>query len=462
MVPALIAVATLAAVATTARRLGWGWTAPMIVYAAVWTVAVTINAAKFFPFYDLAGSTWAAIALAAIAFAGGGFAARRLPAKAAAGGELDLARLAGAMRLCFGLGLLGALAFFWQVHRLFGIAAIITRPIDVHTALSDRTIGSSHLFLYHLGVAATILFGYLAVVARRRPALLDVALLALFLAAMAVSTERSHMLWALACWLFLLVSPPHGDARLGRLAGVAGAIGIVALTFYVAAGQWLGKSAINIANSLAIVAGAADPRTSPELRARLLSSGYVPDLAADVPPDSRLRVLLPGGALHHVSVLYMSVGAALPALDQGLRHHDSSYGQLTFRPLFRVASRLGVVPDTLRLTSYEDVRTPYPANAYTYLYEHVRDFGLAGAVVFPGLFGLLAGWLYLRTASSPGSHWAVWLAMTQGMILWSPFQNRFVLTVSAYLVAALAVAFGFSRSRASYSASTSATSRSAE
>ena len=461
MIPALVAVVATVLVIVLARRLGWGWTAPMIVYAVVWTAAVAIHALRFFPFYDLTPFTWAAIGLAAAAFIGGGFAARRFEAPTGAPATPDSSATVIVMRAYFVVGLLGAAVFFWQVHRTFGIEALVTRPIDVHTALSDRTIGSGHLFLYHLGVAATVLFGYLLLSVRRRPQVPDVALLVLFLGAMAVSTERSHLLWALACWMFLFVSPPRGDASLARLAGTAAAIGVVAMSFYIGAGQWLGKSAINIANSLALVSLVADPRTDPETLARLTSPGYVPDLNTDVPTDARLRVLLPGGRLHQLSVLYMSVGAALPSLDQGLRHHERAYGQLTFRPIFRLASRLGLVPDTLRLTSYEDVRTPYPANAYTYLYEHVRDFGLAGAVIFPGAFGLLAGWLYLRSAAAPGSHWAVWLALVQGMVLWSPFQNRFVLTVSAYLVAALGVAFVIAGISRSYSASMSATSRSA-
>lgn len=461
MVPALIAVATLAAVATTARRLGWGWTAPMIVYAAVWTVAVIINAAKFFPFYDLAGSTWAAIGAAGVAFVGAGFAARFLPA-ITHGRACDDSRLVTVTRVYFCLGLLGAALFFFQVHRVLGIEAILTRPIDVHTALANRTIGSAHLFLYYFGVAGTILLGYQMFCRTARPRTVDLLLLAGFILAMAVSTERNHMLWALACWLFMLMAPPVGDSTLVRMAGVGTAIAVLAVTFYIGAGQWLGKSAANIANALVIEGGRADPAFTPEVRSRLATPGYVPDLEVDVPASSRLRLILPGGPLHPFAVLYMSVAAALPSLDQGIRLHERSYGQLTFRPFVRGLSRLGLIPDTLRLTSYDDVRTPYPANAYTYLYEHVRDFGLPGAIVIPGLFGLLAGWLYLQAAAMSGSQWTVWLAMLQGMILWSPFQNRFVLTVSAYLVAALGMAFVFSRSSRSYNASMSATSRSAE
>jgi hypothetical protein len=431
------------AVAALARRSGWGWMAPMVLYSVVWSIAIGIHGLRFFPFFDLAGSTWLAIAAAAAAFVGGGFSAQWMRPRAADSGLVDHARLTAVIRLYFVLGLLGAGLFFWQVNQLLGFQAIFSRPIAVHTALANRTIGSAHLFLYYFGVAGAILLGYRVVCLATKPRVLDVMLFGTFLTAMALSTERNHMLWALACWLFMLLSPPTGDSKFGRLAVIGGSIALLAVTFYVGAGRWLGKSAANISNALVIEGGLGDPATPPAIRARLAAAGYVPDIQADVPPTSRMRVILPGGPLHELSVLYMSVAAALPSLDQGVRFHERSYGQLTFRPFVRGLSRLGIIPDTLRLTSYEEVRTPYPANAYTYLYEHVRDFGLAGAIVFPGIFGLVAGWLYLNAAASRSSFWTVWLAMIQGMILWSPFQNRFVLTVSAYLVAVLVAAFAY-------------------
>jgi hypothetical protein len=417
----------------------------MIVYAVVWTAAVAIHGVRFFPFYDLAPYTWAAIALAFVAFVAGGFAARRVVGQRTGGGDVVATTLTTTMRVYFALGLAGAGLFMWRVHRVLGIDALVSRPIDVHSALADRTIASSHLFLYYFGVAAMVLFGYLCLTVRRRPRRVDIGLFVLFLVAMALSTERNHMLWALACWLFLLLAPPAGDAQLKRLAATAAIVGAVAVGFYLGAGSWLGKSADNIAGALVIEAAVADPATPAATIARLRTAGAVPDLERDAPPGSRLHWILPGGLLHRFATLYMSIGAALPSLDQGLRHHERSYGQLTFRPVFRVLSRLGLVSDTLQLTSYDEVRTPYPANAYTYLYEHVRDFGLAGAVVVPGLLGLLAGGLYTLAARTPGSFWSVWLAMVQGMVLWSPFQNRFMLTVSAYLVAATVVAYAVSR-----------------
>jgi hypothetical protein len=463
MIPAILAVVAAAAVIATARRRGWGWMAPMNVYAAVWCTAVVVHGLRLFPFHHLAASTWTVIALGAAAFISAAFAGGRVAGASpgAPGPAPAVAPLVLVMRTYFAVGLIGASWFLWQVHRTFGLAALAARPIDIHSALSDRTLGSSHLFLYYLGLAATVLFGYLSLTRRRRPTALDLLLLVLFVAAMAVSTERNHLLWGLACWLFLVTAPPAGDAHLGRLAAAAVAIGVLGVGFYVGAGEWLGKSAGNISGALIIEAAPYDPTSPPGAATRLSTPGAAPDINRDVDPRSRLRWILPGGPMHPFAVLYMSVAAALPSLDQGLRQHDRSYGQLTFRPLFRTLSRLGLVQETLRLTSYEDVRTPYPANAYTYLYEHVRDFGVSGAVIFPALFGLLAGWLYATVTHARAGFSAVWLALIQGMVLWSPFQNRFVLTVSAYLVAALAVAAVVSRSGVWYRRSISATTRSA-
>lgn len=454
MLPLLIATSTLALVTLLARARGWGWTAPMIVYGVAWTAQVALYELRLFPFYDLSPFTWALIGLAAAsfvtaAFVGGRLAGgRALTVTVATSDRLDARRLAWTMRAFFGIGLLGAAWFYWQVHTVLGLSALADSPMAVHNALSDRTIGSSHLFLYYLGVAAALLFGYLALFQRRHVRAVDVLLLVAFAVVMGASTERNHLLWTLVCWTFLLVAPPAGDARLGRILALGTAAVVFGVVFYVAAGGWLGKSAANLTNALILEARLADPYLDDATEKRLRTPGYLPDPDTDVPPESRLRWLLPGGAAHRLSPLYVSVAAALPTLDRGLAEHPRTYGQLTFRPFIRPLSRLGLVPDTLSGTFYDDVRTPYPANAYTYLYEHCRDFGPAGAIIFPAAFGLLAGWIYRRTQAKPGSYWTVWLAMLQAMILWSPFQNRFVLTVSAYLVAALLVAGAVARRRA--------------
>jgi hypothetical protein len=443
MISTSIALVATLAVIFAARRWGWGWSAPMILYAVVWTAAVAIHAVRFFPFYDVSARTWVVVALAFASFVGAGFAGGRygrrrpgVPVTASDSGGIVLV-----MRVYFLVGLVGVVIFWWQVHQLLGIDAMVSRPIDVHNALSDRTIGSSHLFLYYLGVAAAVIYGFLVMHARHRLRAVDTALLVLFLAAMSVSTERNHLLWVLVTWTFLVAAPPRFDARLLPLAIVVVVVAVLAVGFYVGAGQWLGKSPGNLAGALIVEAGLSDPATDPAVAERLRRPGYAPDPAIDLPADSRLHAILPGGPLYQLANLYMSLAAVLPSLDQGLRHHEPSYGQLTFRPIFRALSRLHLIPDTMRLTTYDEVRTPYPANAYSYLYEHCRDFGLPGAVVFPGLFGLLAGYSYMRLSQAPGSLWAVWLAMLQGMVLWSPFQNRFVLTVSAYVVGALVLAF---------------------
>ena len=437
MIPTLIATVATVCVVALARRQGWGWSAPMILYSLIWTLAIGIYELRLFPFYDLTAYTWTIIAVAFLGFVSAAFLGGRVPLPASSV-RVEQRFVVMAMRAYLAAGLIGAVWYFWQIHEVFGITAILTNSNAVHKALTDRVLGSQHLFLYYLGIAGTVLFGYLWLSARRRPEPVDLMLLGAFGLSMAVYTERTHVLWALACWMFMVVAPPHRDRALGRLVAIAGVATALGLGFYLAAGQWLGKSPANITNSLIIVATLADPHANPEAAARMRMRRYVPSIERDVPPTARLRTLLPGGSFYPFSVLYMSVAATLPTLDRGLALHERSYGQLTFRPLARPLARLGILPELQRLTTYDDVLTPYPANAYGYLYEHVRDFGTAGAVVFPVLFGFLAGLAY-RRVTAVGGYWAVWLAMLNAMILWSTFRNHFVSTVSAYVVVALLV-----------------------
>jgi hypothetical protein len=444
MVPTVLALLCSTGIVVAARRQGWGWAAPMVLYCAIWTAAIGLYDLRLFPFVDLAPSTWVAIALAGVAFVGGTFLGGRASARPNV--TVPPAIVATVMRVYLLAGLTGAAWYLWQVEQALGIDALANRAFAVHAALTARVIPSTYLFLYYLGIAGAILAGYLVIVVRRQLALIDLGLLSVFTLAMATYTERTHLLWVLGCWGCLLLAPPR-DRSVVRLAGAGVALVTLGLAFYLAVGAWLGKSPANLSNNLVLVAALADPRTPPDRVAALRAPGATPDLVRDVPAGTRLRALLPGGVAYRISVLYMSIAATLPTLDYGLTHHPRSWGQLTFRPFVRPLIRIGLVRDVQSLTTYDDVPTPYPANAYGYLYEHVRDFGLLGAVIFPAGFGWLAGWIYRRVQAGAGYD-AVWLAMLHAMILWSSFRNHFVSTVSLYLVVALLVPVGLAWRRA--------------
>ncbi|HSS43992.1 MAG TPA: O-antigen polymerase, partial [Thermoanaerobaculia bacterium] len=316
----------------------------------------------------------------------------------------------------------------------------------VHNALSTREINPSYLFLYYLGLAGAILMGYVMIVLRRRPAFLDVALLALMIGAMGISTERTALLWAVASWLFFFLLPPGGDRAPGRMLLGGLVAGLIALGLYLTVGEWLGKSPENISSRLMAEAerAASEKRVEngPHATGRAPASIAVGKSSAPrqaARSESRAALLLPGGLFHKFAVLYMATAPPVVALDQSLHEPaHSRFGFHTFYPVWRVLERMRWVETVPRPAFYENVSTPYPSNAYTFLYEYARDFGHVGAVMCAGLLGLLSGWIYRRAETRPApSVWHLVLGQIQVMVLWSPFANRFMHTVNWYILGLL-------------------------
>jgi arylsulfatase A-like enzyme len=426
MIASLVAVASAVLVVTLAVRRGWGWTAPMNLYVVVWAAAVLIYSLRLFPFYDLSPATWMLVAAAGAALVLGVFCGGRHRAHAAGlprvdgnvGNDLDVPLWL--VRLFLVIGLAGFAVFLSAVHRAYGLSVFFQLPLLVHNAISNRYISSSYLFPYYFGVAGTILFGYRLIVRRWRPGVADLLLLLGFVLAMALSTERNHFLWCLASWMFCCFLPPAGDRSLRRIVAGGVVAALIGISFYLGVGQWLNKSPENISETLRLIV---------EREKRL--GHLLPWL------DDRLFLLLPGGQLHRFAVLYVALGEPLPSLDQAIKSPERTHGAMTFRPIVRALARAGLVTDVVSGSTYDEVPTPYPSNAYTFLFEPYRDFGWPGAIILPALLGLLLGYAYRTSASRGGGPWALVLTQMQGMVLWAPFQNRFVLTVSWYICALL-------------------------
>lgn len=465
MIAAAVACTAAAGVIAGARRTGWGWCGPMNLYVLVWTAAVVLYTLKLFPFYDLLPATWLLIGLGGCAFVASCFAGGRVAGRAR--GETvrgpDDRAVRAVIRAFFLVGLLGSAIYLWHVHQTMGLRALAGSAGAVHTALTRRSISSWHLFLYYVGIAATILFAHRVIALRRRAAPIDWILLALFIMAMGVSTERTHMMWCLTCAAFCWLLPPRGDRSLARMLGGGLVVVVVAVPFYLALGRWLQKSPEELSRALLIVATAQTqpvpvaPRDEAEqlayearARARFattapmaqMRSVYVPAAAGWQPPEAvrqRLHALLPGGWLYRFSALYVSVAATLPALDQAVRIGDRTYGALTFHAIWRVLERFRILPQTQQ-TVFEEALTPFPHNVYTYLYDPFLDFGWIGALGFAALFGLAAGYAYRRAATGPESVWPLLLVQLQAITVWSAFQNRLVATPNLYLLVLVAVA----------------------
>jgi hypothetical protein len=424
VIAGMAALAPAVAVITVARRRGWGWMAPMNLYAAAWTAAIFLYTLRFFPFYDLQSETWILLGGAAAAFVGASFLSERVrPRQPRHERRPETRSLQRVADVFLALGLCGTALFLYRVNAYVGLDAFFRSPIVVHSALTERKIDPSYLFLYYFAVAGAILYGYAIFVRRARPRVLEVLLLLAAVAGMVVSTERTQFLWVVASWFFFACVPPEGDRRLWRIIGTGVAALLVAGTFYLGVGLWLGKSPDNIATAL---------EQRAESEAEPLSDSS----------QARLSLLLPGGVLHHVSVLYMAVASPLPAFDRVVDSRpELTAGRHTFHPVWRTLGRLGLVSATGG-TIYPEVETPYPANAYTYLYEFFLDFGWPGVLVLPLALGLLCGYAYQRVAKgSDADVWVLPLAQLQVMVLWTPFANRFVTTVNWYLLALLVMGF---------------------
>jgi len=330
--------------------------------------------------------------------------------------------------------------FLWRIHEFSGLGTFFLTPQPTYHALTLRTIETSHLFLYYFGVAGAIIFGYAVLLLGRRPRAIDVALLALFVVAMAIAMERTHFLWVLCSWVFLRLAPTRSPRTVLQVVVTILLAMAIALPYYLAVGKWLGKTPSQYSNYIRIVADKSMRARSRPLRPGQARKGPAPTFTAPVVPASRSALIAPGGPFHRFSVLYMSVGAPLPTFNYVVVTGEPlRYGQMTLRPSFRLAERLRLIPGAETLSIYPDVPTPYPANAYTYLYEFFLDFGWLGVVVLPALLGWISGVAHARTSEAVSlSVWPLLLSQLQGMILWTPFANRFVTTVNVYMVVLLA------------------------
>ncbi|HEX7900654.1 MAG TPA: O-antigen polymerase [Planctomycetota bacterium] len=89
------------------------------------------------------------------------------------------------------------------------------------------------------------------------------------------------------------------------------------------------------------------------------------------------------------------------ALDQIVEGYRADWSNTlySFRPLHRVLSSLGLIYPQPHLWPYYE--TPYPTNVTTLFGPYVLDYGIAGSLVWTGLFGAFSGFLHGLTRRFP-------------------------------------------------------------
>jgi oligosaccharide repeat unit polymerase len=142
---------------------------------------------------------------------------------------------------------------------------------------------------------------------------------------------------------------------------------------------------------------------------------------------------------------YVYITANVPALGAAVNEVAQNNKLITFEPsktnvfINRFVQIIFNDINTSNLTSNaEFIRVPFKFNTFSWLYEPLEDFGLFGAFIYVGLFGLVSGlsWAYRNAHNTPLSAYLYGWAGTS--IVFSIMTNKFS---SIYFNYALVIVF---------------------
>jgi len=309
----------------------------------------------------------------------------------------------------------GFAALLWTIHRLFGLATLVTDPSkirkysDVQYLVEFPLWGKILFYLGPLLVALTVNADVVSGLQRVKWPL-RYTLVVIILVAEAASLQRTNIFVSIVFALALYVHRSEFDkAKMKRAFGGLLLIGLVGGLAFAGIGSALGKTT------------AANPTSA---------RYYAPAIR-----DSQISQLLLYGSSGTVAFgkLTKSNNASWPpAGSRGLEtlgdYNPQTWGAASFPWLLKA------VPITRPWQEVEPfTKVPMLTNVYTWLSPWYRDFRWPGVVLMPMLIAFVAGAAARRSNASYS--WAIVAALISSCLVWAPFTNRFNSTLTIELLA---------------------------
>lgn len=361
------------------RRLTGDYASPPAIVLGVWCATLGLFVLRLLPYPALHSLTTLVVAgtVMCLVVASGVSMWLCRPIQAPGAPRLQYPR---AWVMLFGMiGLAGTLWYAASVIDVLGRGGFANAEA-LRFALFTKRIPSAFLFAQLFAVVTPLLSLSLMLGGTRLPwPLLGLALVC-GLSTLA-TTDRTQFFSLLLTSVFMILHR-LGPALTGRRAG------LVAVTAAV----------LLVGSFLAIEAwrGASDRG----LFLRLPGMVWVPGQGAVAAEESGLLPVV-GRSGQRLAVMYAYATGSYSALDHLLDNPTPpAKGAHTFFPVLRLLQRTGLLNVSLPsdIPDYVELY-PQPApglialsfNAYTFLYYPLRDFGVAGALVYSALIGLVAG-----------------------------------------------------------------------
>lgn len=398
------------------RRWPVGTTA-LLFHNLAWMVALLVYASNLVHFSGLPVEAWAVVVGAISAFNVGtvimlGPRSDHL--------VKDAVYVPGVVRGCkygFPLAFAVGVAFYlYAVATTFGLHSLLQSASQVRSGQGGSDFVNSFFLparlLYFLGPIVFVTYAYPKAFGFhvRRPVQIGVLLMTIL--ALLASLSRTLIFVALAWTAASALLLAEGRLR-DRFPWLptkrrAFAAGVLALGAFQLVAVVTGKS------------GAEDPRIQPYLSSTVKGSAGVSVLLYIAGPLPAFGDLVRG--------------------DSQTAYPPGNYGLATTATLEKF------VPGWRAAPAGPFASVPFPDNTYTWLEPFQRDFGFAGDIGFPFLFGLGTGAVLRRRIEGP--YRLLVGGLLAGLAVWAPFLNQYISTFTLEYLALIGLLFALSRRRA--------------
>lgn len=422
-----VALLALAAFAVPVSRRWLGdYFPPATLFLAAWSATLGLFFLRLLPYPPLSGATAALLAGAVGLFLCGAAAGQRLmqgpPIESVSSRQISAN--AWVLGYC-ALGLAGIAWYVWLVITTLGRRAI-EDPYAVRTALGTHEIPSTFLFLAFFCVAGPML-AVAMWLSGARLSRLTVATAAVCGAATWLSTDRTQFFTLVLGAFFGFVFQRGATLTWVPLVQAVVVAALLLVVNFLGVGMLMGKTPATLGLSLQLPA-ATEPRQPEPIGSE--EGG---------PPSAPVRLLARG------TTLYLYATASYGALNSLMAQPaPRTHGVYTIYPVARLLERLGAIRGAVppyvlfsRPLRLQDGSSDKRFNAYTFLVYPLLDFGVAGAVLYAGLTGVMAGAIYGWARRCRESALAMLLIGNLSVaVVLSIFVNKFNNTASWYIALA--------------------------